>query len=367
MFRARQPDRMPPSHPSRSPCVRRLSRIASLIFVTCAVLYLLACLVNYESNFIIFSANVCAPVLLTLIVVASGASEVLARIRKRQILLRERLVRATLALSVLVPTVAGDVRSHSTYQKKTITAPLTSITVLDANLLGPIDISAGFYTEVTRLRPDIITLQELNPTVAAQLSEQLGSEYVCKKVEAKPGVYGMGMFSKFPCVQRDSSSFMDGIGTPQIVDVELPNKKTIAVINVHTIPPHWLVKNTPHDTKVQQLSNAVVEREVFVKKIIEASRRVSTDAVILAGDFNATTRNRVYHIVRQMGLFDSFAVRNGLSGGTWPAPHFPFPPWLFRIDFIFHCSGLTSLHSDTLPEGYGSDHRGVFARLALTS
>jgi endonuclease/exonuclease/phosphatase (EEP) superfamily protein YafD len=159
---------------------------------------------------------------------------------------------------------------------------------------------------------------------------------------------------------------MDGIGTPQIVDVRLPNQKTIGVINIHTIPPHWLVKNTPGDNDVQQLSNAVVEREVFVRKIVEASRTVSTDAVILAGDFNATVRNRVYRIVRQMGLFDSFAVGSRLRGGTWPGPDFPLPSWILRIDFIFHCAGLTALHAETLPEGYGSDHRGVFARLALT-
>jgi endonuclease/exonuclease/phosphatase (EEP) superfamily protein YafD len=176
----------------------------------------------------------------------------------------------------------------------------------------------------------------------------------------------MGIFSKFPCAKRDSSRFMEGIGRPQIVDLRLPNEKTIGVINIHTIPPHWLVRNTPGDNEVQQLSNAVVEREVFVRKIIEDSRMVSTDAVILAGDFNATVRNRVYRIVRQMGLFDSFTVGSRLRGGTWPSPDLPLPSWILRIDYIFHCAGLTALHAETLPEGYGSDHRGVFARLALT-
>ena len=351
---------------SPSPLERRFARTVSLTFVTCSVLYLLAFLADYESNIMIFLGNVFAPVILVVTVVASLAAEIIARLRGRQPHLRERVVRATLITSFLVPTIAGDVRGHLTRQTGDLPSPQTTVTVLNANLLGPIDLSTGFYTEVERLRPDIITLQELNPGVADQLRERLGSEYVCQELEAKPGVFGMGVFSKFPCVQRDSSGFMDGIGTPQIVDVRLPNQKTIGVINIHTIPPHWLVKNTPGDNDVQQLSNAVVEREVFVRKIVEASRTVSTDAVILAGDFNATVRNRVYRIVRQMGLFDSFAVGSRLRGGTWPGPDFPLPSWILRIDFIFHCAGLTSLHAETLPEGYGSDHRGVFARLAVT-
>jgi endonuclease/exonuclease/phosphatase (EEP) superfamily protein YafD len=357
---------MTASHSSHSPRERRFTRTVSLTFVTCSILYLLAFLADYESNIIIFLANVFAPVILLLTVGASFAAEFAARIRGRRPLLRERIVRASLIISTLVPTIVGDVRSHVTHQTGALPSPQTILTVLDANLLGPIDVSTGFYAEVERLRPDIITLQELNPGVAAQLSERLGSEYVCQALEAKPGVFGMGVFSKFPCVKRDSSRFMEGIGRPQIVDVRLPNNKTVGVINVHTIPPHWLVRNSPDDNEVQQLSNAVVEREVFVKKIIEDSRMVSTDAVILAGDLNATVRNRVYRIIRQMGLFDSFAIGSRLRGGTWPGPDFPLPSWILRIDFIFHCAGLISLHAETLPEGYGSDHRGVFARLALT-
>ncbi len=354
------------SHSSQSPLERRFSRTVSLTFVTCSVLYLLAFLADYESNIIIFLANVFAPLILLLTTGASLAAEFVARLRGRRPLLRERAVRAALIISALIPTIVGDVRGHVIHETGAIPSPQTILTVLDANLLGPVDVSTGFYSEVERLRPDIITLQELNPTVAAQLSQRLGSEYVCQELEAKPGVFGMGVFSKFPCVKRDSSRFMEGIGTPQIVDVRLPNQKTIGVINIHSIPPHWLVKHTPDDNEVQQLSNAVVEREVFVTKIIEASRTVSTDAVILAGDFNATVRNRVYRIVRQMGLLDSFAVGSRFRGGTWPGPDFPLPSWLVRIDFIFHCAGLTSLHAETLPEGYGSDHRGVFAQLALT-
>jgi endonuclease/exonuclease/phosphatase (EEP) superfamily protein YafD len=263
-----------------------------------------------------------------------------------------------------VPTVVGEIRSRPRREIPAI-AKDSTFTVLDANLLGPVDLDPAFYEEVARRRPDIITLQELNPRVAEQLSARLGNDYPYKALDAKPAVFGMGVFSRYPCSMRDSTHFPPAIGIPQIVDVQLPNNKTVGIINIHTIPPHTFVKDTRDDSELRQLANAIRERERFVEEIITISRAVSTDAVILAGDFNATTRNRVYRLVRQMGLFDSFSSGSRLRGGTWPGPQFPLPSWMVRIDFIFHCAGLTSLSSETLPSGYGSDHRGLVATLAF--
>ena len=269
-------------------------------------------------------------------------------------------------MSFLVPTVAGELRGHP---HRALSGPPsnTQISVLDTNLLGPLDVNSGFYDAVSQRSPDIIILQELNPTVAERLSSQLGASYPCKAVEPKPGVLGMGVFSKFPCTKRDVSKLRQGIGIPQIVDVQLPDQKTVGVINVHTIPPHILTKHNSDDNEVQQLSNSIIGRELFVEEIIKASREVNTDAAIMAGDFNATTRNRVYQLVRKMGYFDAFDVGSRLRGGTWPGPQFPLPSWLVRIDFIFHCAGLQAIEAETLPDGYGSDHRGVFAKLAFVN
>lgn len=343
---------------------RMLSKWIALATIGCAVIYLVLFLANIENNFFVFVANVFAPALLVLVVALTILTEFLNAARKRRTNPLDRMVRGTLIVSFLVPTVVGELRSHPPREIPTI-AKESTLTVLDANLLGPVDLDPAFYDEVVRRRPDIITLQELNPKVAEQLSARLGSDYPCKALDAKPAVFGMGVFSRYPCSKRDSTHFPQAIGIPQIVDVQLPNNKTVGVINVHTIPPHTLVKQTRDDNELRQLSNAILERERFIEEMIKVSRAVSTDAVILAGDFNATTRNRVYRLVRQMRLFDSFASGSRVRGGTWPGPQFPLPSWMVRIDFIFHCAGLTSLSSETLPSGYGSDHRGLVATLAF--
>lgn len=354
------------SRTSYSRFERRLSRTASIIVGCFAALYLYCFLTSYENNIFIFLANVFAPALLVLTLGATVVAELFNLFRGTRPHLKDRVLRGTLVLTFLVPTIVGELRSHP-HRELSGPASNTGISVLNANLLGPLDVDSRFYEEVSRRSPDIIILQELNPTVAERLSNQLGASYPCKALEPKPGVLGMGVFSKFPCTKRDSSTFRPGIGVPQIVDVQLPNQKTVGVINVHTIPPHILTKYNRDDNEIQQLSNSVIERELFVEEIIKASRAVNTDVAIIAGDFNATTRNRAYQLVRQMGYFDAFAVGSRLLGGTWPGPQFPLPSWLVRIDFIFHCAGLQAVEAETLPDGYGSDHRGVFARLGFVS
>ncbi|MEN9845966.1 MAG: hypothetical protein RIS36_1113 [Pseudomonadota bacterium] len=341
-----------------------LARLITITTTSFAGLYLFLFFTNNESNIFIFMANVFAPAFLVLTLGLTLLAELLNVIRKRRSALQHRIVRGALIVSFLVPTVVGEVRSHPRREISGIISG-SVFTVLDANLLGPVELDPDFYDQVARRGPDIITLQELNPTVAERLSARLGDGYPCKVLDPKPAVFGMGVFSRYPCSKRDSTKFPPAIGIPQIVDIQLPNNKTVGVINVHTIPPHTFIKRSRNDSDLRQLSHAILERERFVEEMITISRAVSTDAIILTGDFNATTRNRVYSLVRRMRLFDSFSSGSRMRGGTWPGPQFPLPSWMVRIDFIFHCAGLTSLSTETLPSGYGSDHRGLIATLAF--
>lgn len=354
-------------HRASSRIERRIARVGSVIFLCGACAYLLTWVFNYESNIIIFLANVFAPALLVSLIGASVVAELYALIWGRKSAARDLIVRYMMTLSVLVPTVAGEVRSGILAFERPNIDDAKAITALDVNALGSVNLNDDFYADVERLDPDIITLQELNPIVAQRLIDRIGSRYACQELDPKVGVYGMGVLSKYPCTARDLSAFSPGIGVPQLVDVHVSDSQLISVINVHTIPPHTLIKNTDHDNEIQQLSNAVVERERFIQGLIEIARTTPADATILAGDMNATTRNRVYKIIRNLGFSDAWSAGPRLRGGTWPGPDFPLPSWMVRIDFIFHTKRLIATHAETLPEGYGSDHRGVFARFALVS
>jgi endonuclease/exonuclease/phosphatase (EEP) superfamily protein YafD len=320
---------------------------------------------DYEGIFLIFIANVFAPSILLLTVAVAALGELYAYTRKTRPRTRDRVFRFCLLLSAAVPTIAGELRSRE-QPRMLPTATAAQVSLLNSNLLGPRNVSDGWYEEITRLKPDIITLQELNPTVANELERRFAATYPCRDLQPHHGVTGMGILSRFPCSKRPPITIENGIGSPQFVDVTTPDRKTIGVINMHTMPPHMGVRATSNDTDVQMYSNTTIAREQYVQSLITHSRFVHTDAVILAGDLNATTRNRVYRRIRAMGLYDAFAVAPPLRHGTWPAPELFFPSWIVRIDFIFHCAGLAALQAETLPAGYGSDHRGIFTRLAFT-
>jgi endonuclease/exonuclease/phosphatase (EEP) superfamily protein YafD len=353
-------------HHIRSKVEHRIAQVGTLIFLCGSCGYLLSWACGYESNILVFLANVFAPAMLVILIGVSVTAELYALIVGKITPLRDIVVRYVMVLAVLVPTVAGELRSGLLSFERRDVAGSKSLTVLDVNLLGSANLSNEFYDDVERLNPDLITLQELNPTVAQRLIERVGDRYACQELDPKVGVYGMGILSKFPCTARDLTTFSPGIGVPQIVDVRVTESRRVSVINVHTIPPHTLVRNAQDENEIQQLSNAVVEREQFIQALVKKAREVPTEATILAGDMNATTRNRVYKIIRDLGFFDAWSAGPRLRGGTWPGPDFPLPSWIFRIDFIFHTKELIATHAQTLPHGYGSDHRGVFATLAMS-
>lgn len=340
--------------------------MVAMFFSACSATYILTWLLGYENNILIFIANVFAPALLIILLGTAALAEARTWRGKRKSDLQEILVRYIMILSVLIPTVMGAVRSGALASRHAAASGGAHISVLDANLLGSVDIASGFYDMLDELNPDIVTLQELNPTVSRHLQERVGARYQCQALQPKVGTYGMGVLAKRPCTLHNPSNELEGIGLPQMVNVELAEGRKLSVINFHTIPPHTLIKNRPDDNDIQRLSNAVIEREKFMRALILESRQRPSIATLMAGDLNATTRNRVYRIVRDLGFSDAWSVGSTFGGGTWPGPNFPLPSWLVRIDYIFHSPTLVAKTAKTLPEGYGSDHRGVFATFDLT-
>ena len=82
------------------------------------------------------------------------------------------------------------------------------------------------------------------------------------------------------------------------------------------------------------------------------------EPMILAGDFNTPPAGRIYGSLA--GVFgDSFAERGSGWGYTFPSDR----PML-RIDYIFHSKEWQVVRCVNGPE-HGSDHRSIFAELAL--
>ena len=353
--------RIDDERPSRTSSVRRaLETLAIALSVTYAGLNL----VGFERNFILYLANVIAPVLAALLVLTLAARAAL-RLVPRAPLKRQRLLtapEAALLAALLVPVAQGELRRGG-FAAASVAAVEGEFSVLDANLLGPVNVSQNLLDEIVRREPDIVLLQELNPAVSERLTPLLAARYPCRVLNPQNGTTGMAVYSRFPCEPRDLGRAYFAAGLPQLVTMTLPSGKKLAVGNVHTNPPHVLPPAQEGQSFLAPLSETVALREAHTENILAELASMPADARILGGDFNATVRNRIYGIARNSGMQDSWSASSRFAGGTWPNTSVSLVRWLLRLDFLFCSPELAPLSAENLSTAGGSDHRGLFVRL----
>lgn len=240
-----------------------------------------------------------------------------------------------------------------------------SFTVMDANLLGFRNVEDGFLDEVERLKPDIITLQELNEEVAQRLLERVGREYPCQILAAQPGSQGMGVVARHPCVEHRGDVGELWTGFPQVVEVTFSDTAKVLVANIHTIPPHALMPSGDDAGVIARLSSIVTIREEEIESLLRYLATFQGGSILIAGDLNATPRSSVYSRLRDAGYGDAWAIGSPFAGGTWPHSTWPLLSWLFRIDYVFHSSDLEVRRVAVLKDSFGSDHRGIVAEVAV--
>jgi endonuclease/exonuclease/phosphatase family metal-dependent hydrolase len=117
------------------------------------------------------------------------------------------------------------------------------------------------------------------------------------------------------------------------------------------------------------------ERQALI--LVEYARGLDRPCVVL-GDFNSTPLNEAYAILRR-GLRDVWrdagrGLGHTFPGSAWssargdglPRPLRRFiPHWLLRIDHVFVTAHWRAVSARVSPLHGGSDHRPVFADLAL--
>ncbi len=134
--------------------------------------------------------------------------------------------------------------------------------------------------------------------------------------------------------------------------VVMPLPKDVCLIAVHIPPP------TPIDASGMR---PYVE---YIESVVDSGRLLrdwegchQSDAVIIAGDFNAVSGSWAHRRLSQLGLQDA-QRRTGLVGATWPAESKDFLQLpVFRIDHVLHHPELEiSVRQVRIPH---SDHQGL--------
>lgn len=238
-------------------------------------------------------------------------------------------------LAAVAPRAIGD--------PEAIPPGSTELRVLSSNIhLGHADAGA-LVRMVRRLRPDVLCVQELTP----RFSHELEADGILRLLphavlSIEPHHSGGGIFSRLP-VRPLPAPRAFVLRMPR-ARVELPGGRSVRFVDVHSAQPK------PSNILLWRLGLASLP-----------TTGPPGAPWVLAGDFNATVDFSQLRDVIDRGYRDAAEVVGMGLEPTWPRGRV-FPP--VTIDHLLadRRIAVAGYRVEDLP---GSDHRAVFARLAV--
>ena len=218
--------------------------------------------------------------------------------------------------------------------------------IFDANVEYSNVALGGIAEEIRHAHPDVVTLEELtNAGVAALGSTGVLGTYRWHFVAPDSGSNGIGVWSDVPLTDV---RLWFAAAHPEVMGVlSMPDGARLQLLVVHTTAP-------------RNGSTTQWRRELSA---VAAAVRQTSQPMIVAGDFNATSNMYEFQRILHAGLSDT-AVKQGKGWEmTWSRQLHVVPP-LVRIDHVLYSKGITSTSYRT-GGGSGSDHRPIVAELAV--
>lgn len=238
-----------------------------------------------------------------------------------------------------------------------------SLTVMTYNVLVWHEFTEPIMETIREENPDVLLLQELNLNLARKLKKDLGDMYPHQILEPVNDPSGIGVLSKYPIQDSGERLPSRWVGGPQVLDLDW-NGQTITLVNFHMFPTSGIM---PFDQVEKSLR--LREQEAHLLKDLA----LRSDSVIMAGDANASPFSVAYQIITSQ-LQDAFREAGFGLGHTFPGSKIPesdrphignwyVPPWLARIDYVFHSDDWVAISARTARIDGVSDHRGVIVEL----
>ena len=274
------------------------------------------------------------------LVIATGAFALLLLLAQRSWWAVGPALLCAAALAVQVPLYFSSGR---------IPPDSVAIRVLTANLHdGAAD--AEVLVSAARRDADLVVVQELTPELAASFGRLgLDSDFPYRAVESRRGSAGVGLWSRYPITgsSRDPRYEL-GLLTASI-QVPGASSETV-VLSVHLVGP-WPQPIDGWRGEVSRLPD----------NLRAAAKLAGAGAVIVAGDFNATTDMQPFRRLLRGGFTD--AVDQSGAGFTPTfAANRSIPP-LIGIDHILTLNSTASeLRTVRIP---GTDHLGLTAVISV--
>jgi endonuclease/exonuclease/phosphatase (EEP) superfamily protein YafD len=244
-------------------------------------------------------------------------------------------------------------------------AATTPLSIMTFNIWGGSQSQETAQVILDNKSPDIVAIQELTPPMEDVLLEKVGEAYPYRILDAQAQHRGMGVLSRCPLTEMDSSHLADPAWQIQIIQVEAEFGE-FTLYNVHPLGTNifiYLEEELPVGDNVQ--ASFQVRKQLIEVLITDIRQRQGP--VVVAGDFNSTDQSEVYELLQSI-LKDSHRTAGWGLGHTFPAyagsfRGVPIFSRQMRIDMIFYSLEFTAL-SSRVGTTYGeSDHLPVIVQL----
>jgi endonuclease/exonuclease/phosphatase (EEP) superfamily protein YafD len=187
--------------------------------------------------------------------------------------------------------------------------------LLDANLMYSNTRTAGLGTEIAKLKPDVVALEEVSPTSKAGLVDVLAA-YPYRVERLDGGAFGIGLYAKQPLLD----TAVVQLGANAVIHAQLTTGGgQLAIEVIHT--------NAPRD------GAGLVSWRYEMTQLRSMVSSIPHEGIVV-GDFNATLSNHLMRDVLRAGdLRDAVHEAGGFWLRTWPNNVAGVPP-LVDIDHV---------------------------------
>ena len=222
------------------------------------------------------------------------------------------------------------------------------------NWIDEENIDQNIYDFINEKEPDILCLQEFNPTI--KIGFKFPYQYI--KASKKSKLFGHAIFSKYKIINSGSLDFPNSSNNAIFVDI-IKNKDTMRVYNVHleslSFNPKEDYFNQENSEKLRIRVDKAFKKQADQAELIIQHQEKITHKSIICGDFNNNAFSWVYHTLKN-GKNDAFEVAGEGFGKSY---NHKFP---LRIDFILADENIEINNFKTFEVNY-SDHYPIMARL----
>lgn len=322
-------------------CPPRVSIPTALTVVT--MLYVVAALIARTVPLTNLPALVLAASFPYVPLIALGAL-ILSALRRKKLLSVAGVVLLTLSVAIQVPWAELGRASDTG-------APSAGLRVLSSNIQkGEVDTAAFISRAVDSA--DIITMSELTAEAAARFREAgLRKTFPYSILVPRPGAGGMGLWSRYPLKELPASKYGSNFIAAR---VRVPGVRDDPLVaSVHLMSPLAGGANT-----FAQWQHRITAAK---SEFADYAETAGPAAVIIAGDFNATSDMHQFRDLLDVGYRDA-VLQTGAGFSPTYSPHPAVPP-LITIDHVLTRNSFAeSIHTVDIR---GSDHRALLATVAV--